>query len=47
MRRVGIFLFRRTLGGALTIVAMVTFTFLMYWSLSPEPGRFVYPFGIK
>jgi peptide/nickel transport system permease protein len=31
----------------MTIVAIVTVTFLMYWSLSPQPGRFVYPFGIK
>ena len=25
----------------------MTLTWLMYWSLSPQPGRFVYPVGIK
>jgi peptide/nickel transport system permease protein len=47
MKRLGFFLTRRIAGGALTIVAIVTLTFLMYWSLSPQPGRFVYPSGIK
>jgi peptide/nickel transport system permease protein len=47
MKRVGLFLVRRIAGGVLTVVAIVTLTFLMYWSLSPEPGRFVYPNGIK
>ncbi len=47
MRRVAVFLARRIAGGALTVVVMVTLTFLMYWSLSPQPGRFVYPLGIK
>jgi peptide/nickel transport system permease protein len=47
MRRVGLFLLRRVAGGVLTLVAIVTLTFLMYWSLSPQPGRFVYPNGIK
>jgi peptide/nickel transport system permease protein len=45
LRRVGTFLTRRTAGGLLTIVAIVTFTYVMYWSLSPQPGRFVYPGG--
>lgn len=47
MRRVGFFLARRITGGVLTIVAIVTITFIMYWSLAPQPGRFVYPNGIK
>ncbi len=47
MRRVALFLVRRIVGGALTLVVVVTLTFLMYWSLSPQPGRFVYAFGIK
>ena len=47
MRRVGLFLARRAAGGVLTVVAIVTVTFVMYWSLSPQPGRFVYPVGIK
>ena len=47
MTRVVAFLLRRATGGVLTVVAIVTLTFLMYWSLSPEPGRFVYPLGIK
>jgi peptide/nickel transport system permease protein len=47
MRRIALFLARRIVGGALTLWAIVTLTFLMYWSLSPQPGRFVYPFGIK
>ena len=47
MKRVGLFLARRTAGGALTVVVIVTITFLMYWSLSPQPGRFVYPVGPK
>ena len=47
MRRVGLFLLRRIAGGILTIFAIVTLTFFMYWSLSPQPGRFVYPGGIK
>jgi peptide/nickel transport system permease protein len=47
MRRIGLFLARRVVGGALTVVVMVTLTFVMYWSLAPEPGRFVYPLGIK
>jgi peptide/nickel transport system permease protein len=47
MRRVGLFLGRRIAGGVVTVVVIVTLTFLMYWSLSPEPGRFVYPQGIK
>jgi peptide/nickel transport system permease protein len=47
MRRIGLFLARRVAGGALTVVVIVTLTFLMYWALSPQPGRFVYPVGIK
>jgi peptide/nickel transport system permease protein len=47
MRRIAFFLARRIVGGALTVVAIVTLTFLMYWSLSPQPGRFIYPNGIK
>jgi peptide/nickel transport system permease protein len=47
MKRIGLFLARRIAGGALTLVAIVTFTWIMYWSLAPQPGRFVYPFGIK
>jgi peptide/nickel transport system permease protein len=47
MKRVGLFLARRAAGGALTVVVIVTITFLMYWSLSPQPGRFVYPVGQK
>lgn len=47
MKRIGIFLARRIAGGALTLVAIVTLTWLMYWSLAPQPGRFVYPLGIK
>jgi peptide/nickel transport system permease protein len=47
MKRVGTFVARRIAGGVLTLWAIVTLTFLMYWSLSPEPGRFVYPLGIK
>ena len=47
MKRIGVFLVRRIAGGALTLVAIVTLTWLMYWSISPEPGRFVYPQGIK
>ncbi|HEU5362336.1 MAG TPA: ABC transporter permease [Gaiellaceae bacterium] len=47
MRRVGMFLARRVTGGVLTIVVVVTLTFLMYWALSPQPGRFIYPLGIK
>lgn len=47
MKRIGGFLARRIAGGALTLWAIVTLTFLMYWSLSPQPGRFVYPNGIK
>ena len=47
MKRVGLFMARRIAGGVLTVWAIVTFTFLMYWSLSPQPGRFVYPLGIK
>jgi peptide/nickel transport system permease protein len=45
--RFAFFLARRLVGGAVTLVAIVTITFLMYWSLSPQPGRFVYPNGIK
>jgi peptide/nickel transport system permease protein len=41
------YLLRRTGAGLCTLVAMVTITFLMYWALSPQPGRFVYPQGIK
>jgi peptide/nickel transport system permease protein len=47
MKRIGAFLARRIAGGVLTLVAIVTLTWLMYWSLSPQPGRFVYPVGIK
>jgi peptide/nickel transport system permease protein len=47
VKRIGLFLARRIVGGALTVWAIVTLTFLMYWSLAPEPGRFVYPLGIK
>ncbi|HEY2778285.1 MAG TPA: ABC transporter permease [Gaiellaceae bacterium] len=47
MKRIGFFLTRRIAGGVLTLVAVVTFTWLMYWSISPQPGRFVYPAGIK
>ncbi len=42
-----VFLARRIAGGALTLWAIVTLAWLMYWSLSPQPGRFVYPAGIK
>jgi peptide/nickel transport system permease protein len=45
--RVGLFLARRAAGGLLTVVAIVTVTFAMYWTLSPQPARFVYPNGIK
>ncbi|HET7450569.1 MAG TPA: ABC transporter permease [Gaiellaceae bacterium] len=47
MRRIGTFLARRIAGGALTLWAIVTLTWLMYWSISPQPGRFVYPVGPK
>ena len=47
MKRIGLFLARRLVGGAVTVVAIVTVTWLMYWSISPQPGRFVYPAGIK
>jgi peptide/nickel transport system permease protein len=47
MRRIGLFMARRIAGGVLTLWAIVTLTWLMYWSLSPQPGRFVYPLGIK
>ena len=47
MKRIGFFLARRIAGGVLTVWAIVTLTFLMYWSLSPQPGRFVYTLGIK
>ncbi len=47
MKRIALILARRTVGGALTLIVMVTLTFLMYWSLSPQPGRFVYPRGIQ
>lgn len=47
MKRVGLFLARRIAGGALTVFVVVTLTFLMYWALAPQPGRFVYPVGIK
>ena len=47
MKRVGIVLARRIAGGAMTLVAIVTVTWLMYWALQPAPGRFVYPGGIR
>jgi peptide/nickel transport system permease protein len=47
MMRLGLYLLRRTFAGLGTLVAMVTITFLMYWALNPQPGRFVYPQGIK
>jgi peptide/nickel transport system permease protein len=47
MKRIGGFLARRIVGGSLTLVAIVTLTWLMYWSIAPQPGRFVYPLGIK
>jgi peptide/nickel transport system permease protein len=47
VNRLAPYLLRRTFAGLGTLVAMVTITFLMYWALSPQPGRFVYPQGIK
>jgi peptide/nickel transport system permease protein len=47
VKRLGLYLLRRFGAGCLTLVAMVTFTFLIYWALGQQPGRFVYPQGIK
>src|SRR4029079_7376263 len=47
VRRIGTFLARRIAGGALTLWEIVTLTWLMYCSISPQPGRFVYPVGPK
>jgi peptide/nickel transport system permease protein len=44
--RLGVYVLRRTGAGICVLVAMVTITFLMYWALNPQPGRFVYPQGI-
>jgi peptide/nickel transport system permease protein len=47
MSRVGLRLVRRGGTALFMLVAMPTLTFLVYWSLPNDPGRFVYPFGFQ
>ena len=37
------FLVRRVLAGLLTVLAMTTITFLIFWATPTQPARFVYP----
>jgi peptide/nickel transport system permease protein len=43
LSRIAYFLLRRAAGGLLTVWAMVTFAFWVFWAIPSQPASFVYP----
>ena len=37
------FLVQRAVAGALTLLAITTLTFVIFWATPTQPARFVYP----